>query len=638
MIRDLVGVWRTGGVPGPQPLRAALPGDAVHHLGTGPVIVACTGERPPGDAPLCVVDGELYNARPLARELGLPRGSSPEAIVVAAYERHGDGMLERLRGEFAIVLWDAARRRGLLARDQLGARPLFLHHASGTLRFASEVRLLLRMLPARPAPDRLAVVHWLSNGYAADGRTLYEDVTRLPAGHVLPLREHAGAPRAYWEPGGGPELRLSVEEAADGARELISRAIASRLDGHERVGIELSGGLDSSSLAAIATTTGALGDRSLSAYSGVFPRHPLIDESGLIDDVVGALDLSSVRIAVRRPAALGAALRSMAAWELPPATANDFAWHPLRRRAAQDGVTVMLDGAGGDEVFGAPPYILADFLRTGRLRSAARLARRAPGFAQDPTPANLRRILRSYGLRGAVPHRLHLTASRARARRNGGNAPLWLTGENRRLYLATYDRWAWKRRSGPRWLAQRGYHLTALCDDLGAHDTLRRSHHLAGLEVRHPLMDVDLIDFMLRLPPELAWDPRYSRPVLREATSGVLPDAVRLRPGKSYFTGLMLEAMTDGDAHAVRGLLEDPAAEINAYVDPALVRSEVLERDPPAYPQGRGAWAFAAWRLATVECWLRAQADPGFLDRSADDLAVREPGYELSGAPDLFPS
>jgi asparagine synthase (glutamine-hydrolysing) len=173
------------------------------------------------------------------------------------------------------------------------------------------------------------------------------------------------------------------------------------------------------------------------------------------------------------------------------------------------------------------------------------------------------------------------------------------------------DDWAWKRREGPRWWAALADALTTGAEALGVADQLRREAALAGLAFRHPLRDASLIDLALTLPPELAFDARLDRPIAREAMRGLVPDEVRLSDEKPYFNPILECALTGADRPEIERLLEARDAAVGAYVRLDVVRDELLSRSHRPGTDGR-AWALDLWRLLTLECWLRHQADPGW--------------------------
>lgn len=575
---------------------------------------------------LCLLDGCIDTIGAVAGELGVAQDEAPEHVLAAAYERWGERMLERLRGRFALLVWDREEGQGLLAVDQLGSRPLFIHGSGARLVFASEVRDLLRLLPTPPSPDRAAVVQWLVGDSLPCGRTLDEGVRRLEGGSFLQLAGGRWTKSRYWSPRYSPPLPLSRSELAEELRAGIARAVRSRSGKDATIGILLSGGLDSSSVAAVARQLEESSGARLRAISALFPDRLAMDESALIESVTAHLGLSSGRVLVYGGSMLRGSLEFLRAWKVPSLSPSLLFILPLLRLAAEEGVSVLLDGEGGDELFGSEPFVLADRLRGGRLLSTIRLAGRFAGLGERPAPRQVWRLLREYGLKGAAPYAAHRTARLARGPAHYG--PAWLTDESARLYFETSDPWAWKRsgNGAPRWWKHRCDELTRGRERTGAHDYLRRRAALAGIEGGHPFLDdLDLIELALRLPPELAAHSQLSRPLLRESMSRLLPDDVRLRREKGYFTELFVECLDGPDRAPVTRLLAGKDAEVLAYVRPDIIRDLL---GAPAERRG-GAWAWALWRLATAECWLRAQAEPLFPDRVLESWGLHEPRYEL---------
>ena len=564
---------------------------------------------------LCVVDGAPRTAA-LSDALGLDPSTPPSELLAIGWKRLGERVLEATDGPFAFLLWDAGRGSGLIARDRLGQRPLFIARAQGALLFASEVRNLLRLLPARPAPDRNAVAHWLARTSGPPERTLYEGIEALPPAHLLRLDGHARS-RRYWAPRYEEPRPIGVASAAAAVREGLGRAVGRALDGATRPAVMLSGGLDSGAVAAAARTL--LPDAPPRAYSVVFPYDPEADESGRIAHVRGALGLDWTEASFAGGSALAAGLEFIEQWELPSLSPNLFVWSPLLRRAAADGADVVLDGEGGDELFGCARYLLADRLRAGRPVGALRLARRLPGMGAHPRVRWQRRALAKYGLRAALPHRLHIALRCARGR---PVAPQWLTDRASRALAARDDAWGWRLRPGPLWHAQLAAQLTSGIAQQAA-DQLRRDAALGGVELRHPLRDPELIDLLLALPPELGFDPHVDRPLLRRALAGELPPALLWDDAKPAFNSVLTRALAGPDLPAVRALLADPhpllAREVRSEHAAALLEPSA-GREPPR------AWALDVWRLASLELWLRHQDDPG---RAAGALAGVEARAEI---------
>lgn len=575
----------------------------------------------------CLLEGALYEleGRPVSADD--PRAAE---LLADAYARTGPALLPGLRGECWALLWDRELRDGVVFVDQLGSCcPYWMRDPAGRLLIGSDVRDLLAASDSRPAPEPLAVVHWVMSTPAPDGMTLFSGIRRLQAGHLLPLTGVA-TPRRYWTPVYRRPLDASREDLVGEIRAALGRSLRRRLGSGEGAGVLLSGGLDSSVVAAIAAAEGFRPH----AYSAVFPDHSAVDESELIDRTVTRLRLPSTRIVVRGGSVLAGAAAYTSAWALPPASPNQFFWIPLLRHAATLGTRFVLDGEGGDEVFGLSPYLLADRLRRGRFVSALRLAQQWPPPFRESTPARVRLRLRRFGVKGGAPYLGHTAMRRLRGWRR--YAPGWIAPELARQWVETNtSAYEWKRVRGPRWWASMVGLVTVGSGPALVYEQGRRRAALAGMSARHALVDVDLIELVLRVAPELLFGAPHSRPLLREAVAGLLPDEVRLRTRKSNFDAVFHAALAGRDLPAARRLLEDPAAELHAYFDLPELNRALFDGRPPTDPGSRQGWAIWVWRLLTAECWLRSEADPGFLEQLVERERLElDPHVILStGAP-----
>ena len=548
-----------------------------------------------GPGAWCVAEGRVEGVPELAAELRLDPDASSEALLASAFAELGPEMLERVGGSFALLAWDARAREGLLAVDPLGSRSLFLHDGGGGLRFATEVVDLLPLLGSEPGPSESAVSRWLAFGTLEPDETLFAGVRRLPGGCHLRLAGGRWSEHRHWRPRFTSPARVTADEAAASVRRELERSIVARCSGRP-AGILVSGGLDSSSVAAVASRPSA-GPASLQAYSATFPDDPAADESEFVDVAVSELGLSSRRHAAQAAGALAAAAEHVREWRLPAASPNLFFQRPLLELARSDGAQIVLDGQGGDELFGCSPYLLGDLLRGLRLRSlrtrSLELAGGDAGLARE--------FLGTYALRGAAPAWLH--GARARLRRRPA-APGWLVPRAAALAGDRPGRWAWLRLDGPRWWSWLADTLTTARERMGVHDHLRRKLASEGLTGAHPLLDnLGLIELVLRLPPELAFDRELDRPLLRRAMRGLVPEEIRLRPTKSYFNTLLVDSLGGPDRPLLTSLLQPREAEIRAYVTDDRLRDVV---DGPTARDHPYNWARNSWRLASTELWLRS--------------------------------
>ncbi|MGN6558631.1 MAG: asparagine synthase-related protein, partial [Solirubrobacterales bacterium] len=273
-----------------EPLRRRLPAslrpaDSVWVEDAGALALGCAGgvERAEVGNVLCLFEGSLYNRKELARQFELPGGIGAADLIARLFSRLGEGLWLLLRGDFAIVVWDRAAAAGAAVRDHLGGRGLYLHRAGGVVAVATELRHLVELLPPRPAPDDVAVAHWLVPAVLPEDRTLFAGIEEVPPASCLMLGvDGAAAPvRRYWAPRFEQQRGLSLSAASAQARELLTRAVERRAGEGAESAILLSGGIDSASVAGISCASLAADRRPRRAYSAVFPRHPEIDEGPL---------------------------------------------------------------------------------------------------------------------------------------------------------------------------------------------------------------------------------------------------------------------------------------------------------------------------------------------------------------------
>jgi asparagine synthase (glutamine-hydrolysing) len=529
-------------------------------------------------------------------------------------------MLERLRGTFSLVVWDNAHGRGVLTCDLLATRQLFVTRAEGAVVFATELHELLPLLPRSPAPDAVAFTRWLADGTCPQGQTLYEGVSRLGPGMLIELGAGAAEPRQYWRPRFAGSNRGKRAELADGLRVELERSTQKRLSPRANAVI-LSGGLDSSIVTAAAERTRSP-SAALKTYSAVFPGAEF-DESSKIRALAEVLQVDAATLSLRPQGTLWLALRYTQRWQLPLIAAGSLIDMIATAEAARDEAEVVLDGQTGDEVFGLSPYLVADRLRHGRFLGAFQLAGRWP-IGRPTTWRNKLWILKELGVKGAAPYGLgrYVLSRRDRSEL----APPWMLPHLRPRFVESEDRWAWKLgASGPLWWRYLADTLVYEPHRELRMDYLRHRALAEGLVNESPLYDVDLIDYCLRLPPELAFDSRFDRPLVRQAMSGRLPEDVRLQTKKANFTPFFEEAMTSADADGIGTLLEAPDAEIGGYADLDWVRAHWRSLSADG---GDPRWIGTVWRLAAGECWLRAQSDAGFLDRMLKRPDVPAPAVQ----------
>ncbi len=553
----------------------------------------------------CWVSGRITNAAELSARF--PGGDEQDlnGLVARVHARVGRAACDLLRGTFVLVSADLGRDEVLVARDHLGGRPLVYARIGDGALFAEHEREIVDALPSAPRPDRLAVAQWLERMGVPPGRTLYEGVSQLPAAHRLAIKNGIAVER-YWAPSYEGHVSGSRQEVSERLRERAFDAVERATEGSRQPAIRLSGGLDSACVAA--GLRARVSHRASSvALSAVFPNNPETDESELIAATAAATGLALERLPLDgSDSLLAPGLRHIERWHLPPATQNLFVWEPVMARARSLGIDAMLDGEGGDELFGLAPYLIADRLRVGRWFSAWALTGRIPGVGVRPSPKVRLRALRIFGAGGLVPDRVR----RWRRHRHGESDPTSLVPSRDLKMLAELpDQSSASGLGGPLWWRSLAHDLTSGREALGVSAHLRRGEVTDGVDRRHPfLFDRDLVEVALTTPPQLQFDPIRDRVLLREALAGRIPEQVRGNYSKSDFTPLLVAALAGRDGILLEAALSSPDAPVREFLrDGALDR--LLRGEAGARPKRD---TFQLWQVGMADAWLRGIERPQY--------------------------
>jgi asparagine synthase (glutamine-hydrolysing) len=529
-------------------------------------------------------NGELYNYRELRdelRRLGHEFQTEGDVeVLLHAWAEWGDAALDRCNGMFAFALWDDRERRLVLASDPFGEKPLYYARRGRRLIWASELKALFHDPDVVPAQDDLAVALFLSRGPApTTGRSFFHGIDRLPAAHVLEWRDGALSLRRYWRPA-RVEVPSRYDDAVAALRELVVDSIRLRLRSDVPVGTSLSGGIDSSTVVALSAELA--GDHTRHAFTARFPGFER-DEWRYADAVARAAGVAEHHAVEPSADDLLADLETLVAdHEEPVGSLSIYAQWRVMRASSEAGVVVLLDGQGGDELFGGYLASLGWVLRSLRsrelgreLRTEPRLARElAMALAVDHLPGPLRRPWR---LRIATPY-----ASDAIVRAVRRIDPV--------------DDTAWRGARGPlrRQLLVQTFE-TILPSLLRYAD---RSSMAWGREVRLPYLDRRIAEFALSLPAEFVYRRGVTKRILRDAGRGVVPAAVLGRRDKVGYEPPQRTWLNEPALRRRIGdVLLDPGARARGLYDPAAIEEDLAT----------GAWrdVDGIWRALNVELWLR---------------------------------
>ena len=557
-----------------------------------------------GDQPIanedgsCVVvqNGEIYNYRDLRRELEraghqLRTRCDTEALV-HLYEEHGIGFAERLRGMFAVAIWDAGRRRLVLARDRYGIKPLYFRHVGGELRFASE----LRALP-RSEIDLDALEAFLAFNSIPAPFSIFRDIRKLPAGHVLIWESGTVTLERYARPGpaGADELRMGDEaELVEELRARLHDSVRAHLLSDVPVGVLLSGGVDSAALAALAaqetpepvhTFTIGFGERSFDERADarlVAERYGTAHHELLVQPDPEQL-LQALAEAFDEPFADSSALPTY-----------------LVSQLAAEHVKVALSGEGGDELFGGYYTYVAD-LTADRLAPLARAVRPLV----EAMPASTRKASLDYKAKRFVraAHLPPLERHHGWKEIFSPDARAELTGRRAAFDPVDVYRARYAETAGAPELARLqdvDFGVYLVDDLLVKTDRASMAH---SLEARVPFLDPLVTTLAFALPTRLKVHGLAKKVLLRKAVEPLVP--VEVVHGRKR--GFSIPA-----AAWLRGELEPFARETLAPEN--LRRQGFFQPKPVArlldeHVAGREDWSRQLWGLLAFTLWYERHVE-----------------------------
>jgi asparagine synthase (glutamine-hydrolysing) len=549
---------------------------------------------------IVVYNGEIYNFLELRSELvrlgARFRSEGDTEVLLGAYERWGEDALARFNGMWAFALWDGRRHRLLVARDRFGVKPLYYTTVGDTWIFASEIKALFEFPGVERASDDDQVLKFLRRTTDADD-TMFRNVRAVPAGSLLTLERGRLSEARFWTL---PRPATTVRSDADLVAEfqaLLADSVRLRMRADVPIGTMLSGGLDSSAIAALVQRNQTA---RLPTFSACWPDSPVMDEESAIRLLAGQLALDS-RVIYPSAEAVRDLLPSVTRQlEQPFVTPVAAVQYMLMREARRQGIKVVLNGHGSDEMLGGYPRTvlpayLADLLITGQLRRYRHERRlfgsEARGGAVALVGALVRsavsdsswtRVVRRFGRledRGSALARIPV----ARERPDGASAAS-VDG------MSGFDRVLWRMFSRylPLWLQME--------------DRMSLAH---SVESRLPFLDYRLVEFVFQLPLALKIGDGYTKVILRRAMRSFVPDVILDRRRKQPFAVPLASWLRGPWRDLVGDLLLSTKPRVARFLDERAFRAK-LDAHLRSDRDVMDSWLL--WRVLHTEMWMRGFA------------------------------
>jgi asparagine synthase (glutamine-hydrolysing) len=559
-----------------------------------------------------VFNGEIYNHASIRPQLEASghryRTRSDTETIVHAYEEWGDACVERFRGMFAFAIWDVPRRRLLLVRDRLGIKPLYWTIVGGRLLFGSEIKAILASGLVKAEPNERAIPELLSTRYLSGTETLFKGIHRLLPGHRLVFEAGTVTTHRWWDVPVGRD-NPEVASLSDGAavarfREKLEDAVRTRLMADVPLGMFLSGGLDSSAIAALMA---GMIDRPLQTFSVAF-RQRAFSELGYARHVSDAIGANAHEIVIDDKDFFGALPKLVWHEDEPIAHTSSVPLYFVSRLASEH-VKVVLTGEGSDELlagYAKYPKALVNW-RAGHLWGVAPEPVRQ--FVADSIVPRLPRRLARYAQRSflampATPEAMFFDNFAA-------------MGLSRQAALLT-PRLATLATPGAAYAASRAYFdvpndrsplldrllytdlKTYLVELLMKQDQMSMA---ASIESRVPFLDHHLVEFAAALPTRMKLRGFTTKWILRQAVENILPREILTRPKMGFPVPFELW-MRGVWADTARDVLLDRRTRERGLFDPPAV-----ERLIEAHVAGTTRGGDTIWSLLNLELWYRTFVD-----------------------------
>jgi asparagine synthase (glutamine-hydrolysing) len=602
-----VAAWdssRRGSIDGVGPLELEL------LEGAAPDVAADGGLR-------VIFDGWLYNGEELVNG-GAATPSGPAAVILDAYRRLGEDLVSRIKGRFVLLIWDDSKGELLLARDPLGTFPLFYAKRGEELLLSTGIEELITRPGVPGAPNKLVLAEHLCCRWPEMEDTYYEAVRRVPPGHVVVLGGPSRRLYRYWDPVPtlGSEDWLGDDEL-DSFEQVFDQAISRCLD-RGPAGIFLSGGLDSVSVAAVATDLAASqGMAPPWALSLAFP-HPDANEEEVQRSVAAQLGIPQVLVpydeAVGPAGRVGAAVEANAKRPVPVLGLWEPGYWRLGSEARERSLKVILTGGGGDEMLVPSPYLAADLLARFDLRGFWRLFGELRRSYPWTTPQMINSTFWRFGLRALI--------IRAGRRSLNAVAPSVLRRRWRRQIAEGTPAWVRPSPELDHQLMQRALHISeelmprsssfyydkcrASLDFVTASMEMERSFEdgrRAGVVIQEPYWDADLQDFLYRVPPEMLQQGGRTKGIVRQVLARRFPNLGFERQKKVIADEFASDIFVNEIPQALRRM-----GGAQALAELGIVNQRLLDEAVARYasdPSQRQR-SFLLWHVLSLESWLRA--------------------------------
>jgi asparagine synthase (glutamine-hydrolysing) len=580
-----------------------------------------TGKQPMdnGSGQVICFNGEIYNYIELRRELSdyLFRTTSDTEVILAAYNKWGKDCVEHLRGMFAFAIWDEQRHTLFCARDRFGIKPFYFTLINNIFYFSSEAKTLLPFVP-EIRTNINALKDYLAFQLCLDGKTLFEGIQELLPGHRLSITSGRMHIERYWEVYYRPDFDHTQKYFTEHLRELLNDSVKVHTRSDVPIGSYLSGGLDSSAIAALAMKYRERNDEFM-AFTGKFTYGELYDESVYARALAEACGITLHEIDINSADFLESISRVIYYLDYPVAGPGSFPQYHVSKLAAKHR-KVVLGGQGADEIFGGyVRYLIAYFEQCikgaidGTLKSGNFIVTYESIIPNLIALQNYKPLVREFwreGLFEPLDQRYYRLINRASTLEKEIN---WVALGEYSPY-ETFSTIFHGKNVGKESYFDKMTHFdfkTLLPGLLQVEDRMSMAH---GLESRVPFLDHEIVEFAATMPSDIKFKDGTLKKILLDAVGGELPGVITGRKNKMGFPVPLNEWLQGELKDFILDIFSSGQAKKREYFNNAAILDS-LSNEPQF---GRKLWG-----LLSLELWHRE-----FHDKQASYIQLRDKGVK----------
>jgi asparagine synthase (glutamine-hydrolysing) len=596
---------------------------------------------------IITADARIDNRNELKLALNLPdrplEKISDSEFILAAYEKWGEDCPKHLLGDFAFAIWNKREQKLFCARDHFGVKPFYYHYQTGQgFFFASEIKALLCLSQVPRRLNEVAIADYLHPFTEDKSITSYQDVFRLPPGHIMIVENTSLKLRSYWSLELGDELQLdSDQEYADAFREVFTEAVRCRLRSAFPISSHLSGGLDSSSVTCVARRILQERGSQLHTFSNIFDNVPECDERPFINAVLEQGGCIPHYVHADRYGPLTEWQQFFQYEDEAFIGPSHFLTWSLSRAIQEAGIRIALDGFDGDTTVSHGANYFAELVRQGNWKTFIAEA----NAVSKHFDTSLAAILRYYGFayleklaqqwkwiafaKTATQISKHFKVSRKKLFLYHGIKPLtvqlkqtWRSlrkgiepqssitmlinaGFIQQIKLSQKIQFQNPPQSSLMSVREEQWHTLTSALFVSTLEQIDRFSAAFSIESRHPFMDKRVVEFCLSLPPQQRLNQGWSRMVMRRAVNGIIPEKIQWRGGKTTMTPNFLRGLLETDRELLQEIVIDNQKDIEDFVDLNslnLLYQNLMSKQKEEITNDD---VTPVWKALTLVLWLR---------------------------------